>query len=125
MASDKRTGAAGDGGAWARKLAEASARAADAKFGTNLRSHFAANETTYDDVVEQLRSSRLLGEDYELREVQRWTVHCAHCGTQLIGDTPKTDKAMQQLKNAVKGRSCRNPKCVSNGGTERRRKIDR
>jgi hypothetical protein len=76
---------------------------------------------TYDEVVESLRQSRSFGPDFELREVERWTVHCSHCGVQLIGDTPRTDKAFQQLKRVVDGRECRNPNCVSRGGNERRR----
>lgn len=82
MASDKRTGAAGDGGAWARKLAEASARAADAKFGTNLRSHFAANETTYD--ISTPSCDRL------------------GCSAKTTSSGKFNDKAMQQPNNAVK-----------------------
>ncbi len=76
---------------------------------------------TYEEVVEQVRNSQSLGADFELREVKRWTVHCAHCGTQMIGDTPQTEKTMQQLKRLVNGRECRNANCVSRGGAERRR----
>lgn len=78
--------------------------------------------TTYEEVLEQVLNSRTLGADFELREVKRWTVHCAHCGTELIGDTPQTEKAMQRLKRLTADRVCRNTRCVSRGGTERRRR---
>lgn len=80
---------------------------------------------TYDEVMDQLMRNRALGDDYQLREVTRWTVHCAHCGIQLLGDTPQTDKAFEHLKRSVVGRKCRNAKCVSNGGTESRRGVER
>jgi len=78
---------------------------------------------TYDEIMDQVLKSRSLGDDYELREVTRWTVHCAHCGTGLVGDTPQTAKAFEHLKRTVAGRKCPNPNCVSNGGTERRRSV--
>jgi hypothetical protein len=77
---------------------------------------------TYDEIMAQVLKGHALGDDYELREVARWTVHCAHCGVQLIGDTPQTDKAFEHLKRAVQDRTCRNPNCVSRGGTEQRRR---
>lgn len=78
---------------------------------------------TYEEVLEQVRQARTLGPDFELREVKRWTVHCAHCGTELIKDTPQTAKAMQQLKHLVANRVCRNGNCISRGGAERRRPV--
>lgn len=77
---------------------------------------------TYDEIMNRVMKSHVLGDDYELREVKRWTVHCRHCGIQLIGDTPQTDKALEHLKRTVVDRKCRNPNCVSNGGTESRKK---
>lgn len=76
---------------------------------------------TYDEIMALVMKSRELGKDYELREVKRWTVACALCGVQLIGDTPQTDKAFEALKRLIEDRRCRNPNCVSNGGNERRR----
>jgi hypothetical protein len=70
---------------------------------------------------ETLNRSLELGDDYELREVQRWTVHCAHCGVQLIGEQPQTEKSFEHLKRMVADRECRNPNCISRGGHERRR----
>lgn len=73
---------------------------------------------TYEDIF---GTEHDLGPDYELREVKMWRVHCKHCGTQRIGETPQTDKALQAVKNLIDGMPCRNSNCVSNGGTERRR----
>jgi hypothetical protein len=78
--------------------------------------------SVYDEILEQVQRQHTLGDDFELREVKRWNVHCAHCGTGLVGDTPQTDKAFEQLKRLVAGRKCRNRQCVSNGGTEQRRR---
>lgn len=77
---------------------------------------------TFDEIMDEVLKNRALGGDYELREVARWTVHCRHCGVQLTGDIPQTDKAFEHLKRAVVGRKCRNPNCISRGGTERRRR---
>lgn len=78
---------------------------------------------TYDEIMDQVLKQRSLGEGFDLREVRRWNVHCSHCGIQLIGDTPQTDKAFNALKRLVEDRKCRNPNCVSNGGTEQRRPV--
>jgi hypothetical protein len=75
---------------------------------------------TYEEILERVARSHSLGDGYELREAKRWTVHCTHCGVQLIGDTPQTEKAFAALQRSVGGRECRNPNCVSRGGTERR-----
>lgn len=76
--------------------------------------------TPYEEIMAQLDKQQQLGPDYELREVKRWNVHCKHCGIQLVGDTPQTDKAFQAIKNLLPLK-CRNTNCISNGGTERRR----
>lgn len=78
---------------------------------------------TFEEVMEMVLKGRSLGPDYELREVTRWTVHCKHCGNQIVGDTPTTDKAFAALKRSIEGRECRNLNCVSRGGTERAREI--
>lgn len=75
----------------------------------------------YDEIVAQVAKARELGAGFELREVKRWTVHCAHCGIQLVGEQPQTEKAFEHLKRMVEDRKCRNPACVSNGGRERKR----
>lgn len=62
-----------------------------------------------------------LGDDFELRELKRWTVHCAHCGMRLIKEVPQTDKVAAHLQRVTEGRKCRNRDCVSNGGTKRKR----
>ncbi len=74
---------------------------------------------SFDEVMCLLMKERSLGAGFSLREVTRWTVHCSHCGIQLIGDTPQTEKAWQALKRSLEGRVCRNLQCVSNGGAER------
>lgn len=76
---------------------------------------------TYEEIMEQVLKSHALGDDYELREVARWTVHCAHCGVQLHGETAQTEKAFEALKRSMASRKCRNAKCVSRGGNEKRR----
>lgn len=76
---------------------------------------------TYEEIMNQLLKSRSLGDDFELREVTRWVVHCRHCGVQLIGETPQTEKAWEHLKRTVENRQCRNLNCISRGGTEKRR----
>ncbi|MCV7174859.1 hypothetical protein [Mycolicibacterium sphagni] len=76
---------------------------------------------TYDEVMEQVHKQHQLGDDFILREVTRWVVHCAHCGIGVLGDTPQTEPAFAALKRTLEGRKCRNLNCVSNGGTERRR----
>lgn len=80
-------------------------------------------DATYEEILALVNKSRDLGDDYELREVKRWTVHCAHCGIQIIGEQPQTDKAWEHLKRTLDNprRKCRNPNCASNGGTEHRR----
>jgi hypothetical protein len=76
----------------------------------------------YDQVVMALARQHELGDGFELREVMRWAVHCKHCGTKVVGDVPQTEKAFDALKRTLDGARCRNRKCVSNGGTERRRR---
>lgn len=73
------------------------------------------------EINERVARRTEVGSDFELREVARWTVNCAHCGTQVIGDTPQTEKAFEALKRLLAGRRCPSPECVSNGGHVRRR----
>jgi hypothetical protein len=75
---------------------------------------------TYAEIMDLVMRSRSLGEDYELREVKRWTVHCRHCGVQLIRENPQTEKSFEALQRLLP-RPCRNPNCVSRGGHEKRR----
>lgn len=75
----------------------------------------------FEEIISRVLIGGSLGPEYQLREVKRWNVHCAGCGVQLIGDTPQTEKAFEALKRSLEDRSCRNPNCVTNGGTEQRR----
>ena len=76
---------------------------------------------SYDEVFQELLAEQDFGPDYEVREVKMWRVHCKHCGVMRVGTIPQTDKALAAAKRLVEGMRCRNPKCVSNGGTEKRR----
>lgn len=64
------------------------------------------------------------GPSYEVVEVKTWRVRCRHCHVTRWDYVPQTEKAVAATKAglagaaAIGGNACRNPRCVTNGGTE-------